>query len=219
MTSAEQEIAILDTIVPRLRAEGYEVFVHPSAQMLPPFMGRYTPDAIALKSGRRLAIELVRDDPSSQSKLGHARRLFEGKSDWELLVYWVSNSDVAPDINMSDLRSVEASIHEVEALVDQGYGASALLLAWATLEAAARTLSPKQLARPQNASSLIEALASDGFVTPGEADGLRSISKLRNFVAHGDLSAHVHLDQVRELISITRTMMSEARPTTQVSMS
>ncbi len=80
-------------------------------------------------------------------------------------------------------------------------------MAWAAFEAAARRLTPAALARPQNPARLVEAMASEGYVTPDEADVLRHVGRARNEVAHGRLDLPVSREQVESLIAITRTVL------------
>jgi uncharacterized protein YutE (UPF0331/DUF86 family) len=84
----------------------------------------------------------------------------------------------------------------------------ALLPAWAALEAAARVLVPDQLARPQPSSRLLELLASEGYVTPEEADALREISHLRNRAAHGDLTVTVSPALIDQLVETIRSLLT-----------
>lgn len=56
---SSSERSILESLVPTLQAEGYHVLVQPPPFVLPPFMGSYRPDAVALKPGKNIAIEVV----------------------------------------------------------------------------------------------------------------------------------------------------------------
>lgn len=66
MTADVGEREVIDLVLPRLQAEGYEVYMHPSPSVLPSFMRSYRPDAIALKSGKKVAVEVVR--PSDEDR-------------------------------------------------------------------------------------------------------------------------------------------------------
>ena len=70
------ERQILIGLLPGLQADGYEVYLHPNPQMLPEFFGSYMPDAIALRSDRNLAIEVVRQSKRSERTLKKIRNLF-----------------------------------------------------------------------------------------------------------------------------------------------
>jgi uncharacterized protein YutE (UPF0331/DUF86 family) len=74
-------------------------------------------------------------------------------------------------------------------------------------EAAARGLIPGNLGRPQTPERLLEILASEGYITPGEADALRTLGQLRNDAAHGRLDAAITRDQLADLVSVTRTLL------------
>jgi hypothetical protein len=87
---------------------------------------------------------------------------------------------------------------------------AALLTGWAVFEAAARALLPDSLKRPQPPARLIEALASEGYIMPDEADLLRRLSRTRNEVAHGRLDLTPSADDVALLIAVTRSMLEPA---------
>jgi hypothetical protein len=71
-----REVDVLESILPRYEAEGFEVFVHPSPSILPPFMQSYRPDAIALKPDKKVAIEVVRT--AARDGLGYAGGYWSG---------------------------------------------------------------------------------------------------------------------------------------------
>ena len=50
---------VIESLLPRYEAEGFDVYVNPSPSILPPFMQTYRPDAIALKKDKKIAIEVV----------------------------------------------------------------------------------------------------------------------------------------------------------------
>ncbi len=86
MSPETTERQILIGLLPGLQADGYEVYLHPNPQMLPEFFGSYMPDAIALRSDRNLAIEVVRQSKRSERTLKKIRNLFKDQSDWRLKV-------------------------------------------------------------------------------------------------------------------------------------
>ena len=85
--SESTEFDILESILPRFKAEGFEVFVHPSPSILPPFMHAYRPDAIALSRDKKIAIEVVRQSANSETKIKDLQDLIAQHSDWELRVF------------------------------------------------------------------------------------------------------------------------------------
>src|SRR5437588_9482930 len=98
---------VLENVLPRYRAEGFDVYVNPSPSILPPFMQSYRPDTIALKPGRKIAIEVVRSTRDSSHKVEDLQSLFAPHSDWELRV--VYDSPLTPDMTL-DVAS-RAAIH------------------------------------------------------------------------------------------------------------
>ncbi len=201
MSQEATESILLESVVPDLEADGYEVFPRPRAPLLPAFMRGYRPDAIAYRKDRKLAIEVLR--PGVPSKLGD---LLSERKDWELRVYWVSSSGAAAPIEPASRASIERTITTVEDLVGDGRTQPALLMAWAAFEAIGRLLLPDRFERPQTPSRLIEALASEGYITPIEADHVRRLAESRNRVVHGGLDTAVPEADLRGFVEILRTL-------------
>ena len=103
---------------------------------------------------------------------------------------------VASDTDIGDQLS------EVHALNADGHRAAALLLGWAVLEAIARSAFADRLSKPQAAASTLEMLAFDGYVSPSEADEIRTVIDLRNRVAHGDLTVRLAKDAIDRFVEI-----------------
>ncbi|QLH73441.1 hypothetical protein [Rhodopseudomonas palustris] len=186
MTADVGEREVIDLVLPRLQAEGYEVYMHPSPSVLPSFMRSYRPDAIALKSGKKVAVEVVRPSDEDRRRIQDLRSLFVGQSDWELMVIYASPSNSTEQLDVASREQIEASIREVESLRAAGQPRPAILLAYATLEAIGRALLPDEFRYPQSSVRLIEVLASQGLITPHEAKIVREASRVRNAVAHGE---------------------------------
>jgi hypothetical protein len=76
---------VLENLRPRFEAEGFDVFLHPSPSILPPFMEGYRPDAIAVSPQKKIAIEVVRPAKNTE-KIKQLQKLIDQHSDWELRV-------------------------------------------------------------------------------------------------------------------------------------
>jgi REase_AHJR-like len=207
MSPDVQQAAVLESIVPQLVAEGFEVFAHPSANLLPPFMQSYSPDAIAVRPDRKLAIEVLRKGASSQKKLDQLRELLSDHRDWELRVYWISPSTIPQPVEPVLAKDVEGTIKTIEELISSGLLAPALLMEWATLEALGRALLPEKFARPQTPGRLVEVLAADGYVTPSEADRLRQLAVARNQLIHGGLRVKIVSRDIMGFAAILKTLL------------
>jgi uncharacterized protein YutE (UPF0331/DUF86 family) len=201
-SSALRERDFLQTLVPGYEAEGFSVFLHPAHEMLPPFLRGYQPDAIAVKNDKRIAIEIKRDATHHSARMEQLQQIFSMHPEWELRVYYIpGRPEVEQDFQAPDIPEIDAAIAEVEQLKRTGHLRAALMMAWAALEAAGRALLPQNLARPQPANKLIEALASEGVVTPTEADSLRRAISLRNATTHGHFAVPITEKEVDEVVA------------------
>lgn len=200
-----REDMLLESLLPRYEAEGFTVVIHPSSSFLPPFMGKYRPDAIALGPAKKIAIE-IKYDPSASNKMKGIPELFAQHPDWELRVYYLPHGSDERVLEPPTLRSIELAIKEVGELKDSRHIKVAVVMAWSVLEAIGRALLPEKLARPQPAARLVEVLASAGLITPSAADSLRSAEKMRDAVVHGGLNTAVRVEDVDELIASLRQL-------------
>lgn len=209
MASAESQLeaAVFQTILPQLQAEGFEVFLHPSRQMLPSFLQPYRPDAIALKADKKLAIEVTTAGGQTETKLQRLRQLFAGREDWELRVIYAPPLVVEKSIPVPSRELIQDHLDRVSVAYDAVGPTAALLTAWSVFEAVARSLIPIGLTRPQQPVRLIEVLASEGYVTPDEADTLRRLGQVRNEAAHGRLDVAVSQEDLARLVDVIRTLL------------
>ena len=210
MTQAATEAAVLETVLPELEAEGFEVFPHPTGRILPAFLHAYQPDAIALRDDKKLLIAIVREGPTSKEKLKGIRSVLAEHNDWELRVFTVSSQAPTKVLGPVPVVSIEKSIAEIEGLIAAGTLSAAFVLSWATFEALGRSLFPKDFGRPQTPGRVVEVLASKGAITPSEADNLRPLIDIRNRLVHGEIGTLISKAQVEFMISVLRTLLSLA---------
>jgi hypothetical protein len=207
------ERSVLDTMMPELEADGFRVVIHPKQDTLPLFLQGYQPDMVAYKDTKNLAIEITAQapaTPASRLKERLLRERFAGHPDWELRFVYAPPLSSDANIPAVSKQTVSEHIDRLDASMDAMGPTAALLTGWAVFEAAARALLPSSLTRPQPPARLIEALASDGYVTPDEADMLRRLSRTRNDVAHGRLDLTPSRDDVALLIAVTRSLLEPA---------
>jgi uncharacterized protein YutE (UPF0331/DUF86 family) len=169
-------------------------------------MGKYRPDAVALSPSKKIAIEIKRNPGSSKNMKG-IPELFAQHPDWELKVYYLSGLSQERSLRAPARQWIELAIEEVSELKNSGHVTAAMTTAWSALEAVGRALLPEKLARPQPAERLVEVLASEGLITPTEADSLRRAAELRNSVAHGELGSAVSPENVDELLASLRLLL------------
>jgi uncharacterized protein YutE (UPF0331/DUF86 family) len=203
---------ILESLLPRYEAEGFDVFVHPSPSIRPPFMQDYRPDAVALRRDRKIAIEVVRPEGNSSKKVQDLQSLFAPHRDWELRVFYVSPRTQAKAIEVATRKAIDESIRVVLALKSDGRLLPTLVMAWATLEAIGRALLPDQLRRPQTPERLVEVLAAEGYLTLDEANTVRTAISLRNAAVHGGLDVPVDERLLERFVGILQTLADFVPP-------
>ncbi len=210
--SAAYESTVLEAVLPNLKAEGFEVFLDPARTMLPAFMHPYRPDAIAIKRDKKLAIAVTSGGPSSQARLRHARERLSGHPDWELRVFYAPPRQPEETIQAVSLGTVVEALDGLLRIYDEAGPVPGLLTGWSVFEAAARLLVHHDVGRSPAAAQLLQDLASDGYITPEEADQLRRLAGLRSEAAHGRLDVAVTRNDMERLVEITQVMLRSVDP-------
>jgi uncharacterized protein YutE (UPF0331/DUF86 family) len=206
------EAEVMESLLPKYQAEGFDVYVNPSPSILPPFMQAYRPDAIALKKDKKIAIEVVGSNARSDHKIQTLQSLFADQSDWELRVFYASPVASSKSLEIVSTAAINESIQRVVDLKQAGHVLPALVMAWAALEAVGRALLPHQFQRPQTPARLVEVLGSEGYITPEEADKLRIASAVRNAVVHGQLDSTVDQKMLEKFVSVLKTLVKLLPP-------
>jgi hypothetical protein len=205
----DRERAVLDAVAPQLEAEGYQVFIQPSNSALPPFLKGRRPDAIAVKPGHKIAIEVI-SEGADRGKLKDLQGLFAAQREWELRVFYAPPREKGPrSLHVAPRQAIRQTLDSIPILNDSAGRVPALLVAWAAFEAAGRALVPDRLADPQRPSQLVEVLAAEGHITPNEADLLRELIPLRNRAAHGELDVRISSVQLRKLVAIIEGLLAQ----------
>jgi hypothetical protein len=207
--SVMTERDVLSKMLPELKAEGYEVYLHPNRTLLPPFFQDYTPDAIALRKDKNLAIQVSSRSSHPSQKISKAIQLFENQPKWELRLIWIESVADEEPLPVQTLPLMQDRIAEIQELVGKGHLTPSLLLGWATFEAVARAMLPKDFRRPQTPGRLVEILARDGYVTPTEAAKLRPLAAKRNMLIHGDLQVSVSPAEIADFVSIIEELRQQ----------
>jgi REase_AHJR-like len=207
MTPETTEAEILRGVVAELGSQGYEVFVQPRPPLAPSFLGNVRPDAIAIRGDKKILIEITRKSGDAEKKTEQLRNLLKDQPDWELRVIWISPASANESLQVQSSAAIRKNIDEIKMLVSGGYFGAALLLGWASFEAASRALITDQFKKPQSPARLVEVLAAAGYITPSEADRLRGLAKKRTYFIHGQLQIEIASQDVQEMIAILNTML------------
>ncbi|TDH38153.1 hypothetical protein E2A64_03240 [Pseudohoeflea suaedae] len=207
--SQTTEMDVLEQLLPQLRADGYDVYLHPNKPLIPGFFEDFTPDAIALRGDRNLAIEVRGGSSSEAKKLRSIQERFVGHNDWELRVIWLPSDGAEVAFEVYGPEKLKLRLKQIEKLVSDGQFEPALLLAWATFEATARAVAAHRFTRPQTPGRIVQELAASGVLTPTEADQLRKLADKRNRLIHGDLQVQVGEDEVRQFGEVLLALVDE----------
>lgn len=210
-----RERLVLDRLRETYEHQGYEFFVNPLSDMLPSFLGNYRPDAIALKQGEGVIIEVKHGRrPGQDPQLEALARLVSGQPGWKLQVYFEREQpeDSVRIVPATQLQ-VDAQITEAERLAAAGHCKAALLLAWSVLEAIARAQANHEgtlSQRPFSPAQTVQSLEMAGLVDREVGRDLRATAQLRNLIAHGDLGVDVNAHYVERMIKHLRDLSAAA---------
>jgi uncharacterized protein YutE (UPF0331/DUF86 family) len=204
LNASEREI--LRGMIPELEAEGYEVFVSPAPPLAPAFLKDFRADVIAFGKDKNLVIEFVHESSSDGQKLERVSDLMRDRPDWELRAVLVSPATAPKSLAVQSAEAIAENIEEMGQLTAGGFLRAALLLGWASFEAVARALMTDEFEKPQTPGRLIGLLASEGHLTPSEADRLRELAKARNAFIHGELDTRISEGEVRNFIAILTSL-------------
>jgi uncharacterized protein YutE (UPF0331/DUF86 family) len=208
MSVEASEDVILERLVPDLKSQGYDVFVHPDKLMVPSFLGTYRPDVIALRDDKNLVIEIKHGRRGGTALQDLAKR-FEGQDRWKFQIVWVNPSEMQGDLALQSHETIAARLREIFGLLDAGFVESAMLTSWAAFEAIGRKLMANEFSRPQTPGRLVQVLATEGYITPDEADVLRQLADTRTRFIHGELTIEASRPQVEAFLKILSSLASK----------
>ena len=199
----QAESQFVENLRARYEEAGFTFTVHPMGAHLPDFLGSYRPDALAQKPGHNVVIEVKRrQDPSTERQLTNIRRLFVGHPDWQFhAVFMGADPQESVTIPASAPVSVRGRMEEVRSLIAQGHRRSAFVVAWSLLEAALRALNGETGSQPRTPGTLVQTLATNGYIEPDTERRMRALVEVRNRIVHGDLEAEPATADIESVLS------------------
>jgi uncharacterized protein YutE (UPF0331/DUF86 family) len=208
------ESAVLRNLQQVSEARGLKFYVDPPREIVPPFLGNYQPDAIAIGPEGGIIIDVkLRRSPASDSQLARISKQVSDQKGWEFRAIYLNPPLVEmPSIAKPTIHQLLATLKEIEALAKGGHSRAALVMGWAALESLARLASANSDARRSGGFSPIrpiQTLAEEGYLEHEAAERLREMAKLRNAVVHGDFSINVPTEQVENLLTQLRAILSD----------
>jgi uncharacterized protein YutE (UPF0331/DUF86 family) len=211
-----QERAVLERLRDRYEREGYSFYLYPPSDFLPSFLEGYRPDALALKEGSGVVIEVKsRASSPKDLRLSELARRFSGRDNWRLEIVNTEAYPDEPSIEPPSRAQIESELHGVEILTRQGQFRAAFVIAWSVLEAVVRALrreAQENVTRPLEANQISEMLARNGFIDQNSAQALRRLGRMRNAIVHGSLEQDVTQTEVASLMAITRGVLGQLEP-------
>ncbi|KQY11186.1 HepT-like ribonuclease domain-containing protein [Rhizobium sp. Root482] len=210
-SAIEFERKALEKLRDQYEAKGFEFVMHPGKELTPPFLGSYQPDAIALKDNCKIAIEVKQQySPSAERSLSQIRKLFEAHPEWEFVISYGGNDPQTTVVMPQASPALIAQrLLEVKALSEQGNHRAAFVLGWALLEASLHRLQGEEGKRPRSPGTVVETLASLGYLTPKTERQLRPLIALRNRIVHGDLEIEPTGDDVSAILDALRQALAD----------
>lgn len=209
------ELAILSLLREKYELEGYEFFEYPPSQMLPEFVGTYTPDAVAIRDDKRIAIEIkLQRSPSNEREVRELSHLFSNTSNWTFTTYYYSDFRIdEPLFDTESIDEIRSKLVIVEHIAQMGFISEAFTLTWPLLEAAYRatplTLPRNYRARPISPSKLVSALEEHGLIPYEKAAILRQMVKKRNALAHGATTTVISREELEYLSDAVKIVLDE----------
>jgi hypothetical protein len=188
--SQVRESRVLDLLAERYRAQGYTFFKYPSKEVLPPFLGVYRPDAIALGPKDNVAIEVQTGDKGNHL----LPKLFEGQKTWRFEVVLAREFPAEEEFDKPSFKEVNNLIEEANRL----------------LAAGSNELDPESHRFATSALALAEYLESQGLADEQAGKRLRECAKYRNKLVHGLWDEPLSADLVRFILDLATDVLSEA---------
>jgi uncharacterized protein YutE (UPF0331/DUF86 family) len=209
MTTRIDETTFMQNLIPQLRAEGYEVYLQPTAPVVPDFLASLRPDAIAIGKGKKIIIELVTSEGAQENKTKALASLVKQHPEWELRVMVIESASRTDELRVQSLDEIQSALTEVRALETAGHTAAALLLAWGAFEAISRRILSSTFAKPQTPGRLVQYIAQEGYISPSEADRLRVLATKRNAFIHGNFDIRTEKADVTAFRQILERLAAE----------
>lgn len=198
---------VLRELIPELEAQGFEVFVDPNRPILPSFLS-FTPDAIAKRADKNIAIEIVRRSKDTEARLKRIADEIKDHPNWELRIVWIEPTPGGEQqLTIQDRAEIVGRLAEMQDLARGQHFAPAMLLGWAALEAAGRATLTREFARPQTPGRIVSVLAGQGYWTPTLADSLQALIAKRNGLIHGQLNVSISQQDIQVLDEAIRQLV------------
>lgn len=202
-------------LVHKYRDQGYEVTLRPNDGDLPIFLKDYRPDMIARRGDKAVVVEVKSHSALGSEYLSGLVKTIEQHQGWRLdLVVDSSEEDIFPYPSQSEgslqQQEIELRLPLAKQIISQNLD-SAILYAWALVEATLRLLAEKEELSLKRSEPLylVTYLTHQGVISQSECRLLKNALSLRNTIAHGFKTSQLTANSVDELITVTEKLLVE----------
>lgn len=213
-----------DTAIRRIAekylAEGYEVIVRPQEAQLPAFAVGLRPDLLAVKADQRVLVEIKETAAEllGDEKSVRAAEIINAQPDWRFDLVVLNDESTTDRLAMQvpepSLNSIRQRLAYAEQSARAGDQASALVAAWAALEAAMRRAArsagvPLRHVAP---SFLLRTLFANGLLDRSEFARLDTFLRSRNAVVHGLEAPDINGEAALYVTGVARKLLEATAP-------
>jgi hypothetical protein len=196
MTNAALHELLVQRVADEYRGKGYQVTVEPTPDALPPIVGDYRPDLVAVSPQESVVVEVkVKGDRSPSERFSELARRIGEEPGWRFALVIGDPTEAgqlpveAASMTLDDVERSENAAGQIAAQSPTG----AFLILWAAVEALLRMVAKRgQLPLERVPTSiLIRDLYSAGELSAEDFEAAIDLQQVRNSVAHGFVTGDV----------------------------
>jgi len=201
--------AIVEELARKYQGLGYQVLREP-AEGIDIGGKSYRPDLIAKRGPETIVAEVkVVSRPEDNARWSQVADAINARPGWRFVLV-LGAKERFEEYEIPAIKQIREYANEARRLLEIS-PAAAMLLAWASFEASARLALfrsgyPRERSAP---SSLVSAAAQMGLLSPEEEAQLQRLVARRNRIAHGEFSAHVDSDDIRQLVTLSLRLLQD----------
>ena len=159
-------------------------------------------------------VKQTRDDVEADTTVAHRAEIINRQPGWRYDLVVLNEGDPLHRITRGSREpsneEIDQSLVEVEKLLQTGQIRAALVIAWATLEAAMRRVcNDAELYMPRTTpAELLSTLYGNGILSREDFSLLRQSYKQRTEIVHGLVSLILDHEAVRGVVAATRWLLN-----------
>jgi uncharacterized protein YutE (UPF0331/DUF86 family) len=211
-SSKKRERTRLLEVANEYKAKGYEVFIEPTKNQRPDFLGNFQPDLIAISTVDKVVVEVKSKTSLKESgNLEALARLVEKHKDWRLELVLTNpreQNTSTEEWSLLPIEDLQLRITQANDLLENlQQPDSAMLLLWVAAEATLQYIAKREsvnLTR-QSPKLLIKELLSLGIINKQAYVTLTRAADFRNRIVHG----YTSYSSVESVFKDTKKLITE----------